>query len=182
MITAAAESLRRHGMAGTSFTEVLADAGAARGAIYHHFPGGKTELIACAVSQTGDGVSATLAALPQADDETQVIDAFLNLVRPIVEESAGGAGCAIAAVATEVAPGDTLQVAASNILEQWRVVLSAQLQRAGVNATRAGETATLLLATLEGTHVLCRASGTIAPFDRAAAALRDAFDQRTHAT
>ena len=37
--------MRRNGLAGTSFTEVLADSGAARGAIYHHFPGGKSELV-----------------------------------------------------------------------------------------------------------------------------------------
>ena len=50
--------------------------------------------------------------------------------------------------------------------------LTAHFVRAGSSSRRAGDLATLLLATLEGAHVLCRADGTIKPFDRAAAALR----------
>jgi AcrR family transcriptional regulator len=44
MIEAAALSLRTRGLAATSFTDVLAASGAARGAIYHHFPGARTTL------------------------------------------------------------------------------------------------------------------------------------------
>lgn len=181
MVTAAAESLRRHGLAGTSFTEVLAQSGAARGAIYHHFPGGKAELVTQAVEQTGENVSAALAALPQATDETEVIDSFLTLIRPVVEESTRGAGCAVAAITTAAAPGDPLQLTARCVFDQWRVELAHQLELAGASATRANETAALLIATLEGTHVLCRADGTITPFDRAAAALRAAFGARAAA-
>src|SRR3954463_2840697 len=90
MVSAAAESLRRHGMAGTSFTEVLTASGAARGAIYHHFNGGKAELIGEAVAVTGAGVTGALASLPEAAGEAVVVDAFLTLIRPVVQESAAG--------------------------------------------------------------------------------------------
>jgi len=172
MVAAAAESLRRHGVAGTSFTEVLAASGAARGAIYHHFAGGKAELIEEAVTLSGAGVTTALASLPEAGSEAEVIDGFLKLVRPVVRESAAGAGCAVAAVVTESAAQDPLQLASREVLDRWRKTLAAHFVRAGTSTRRAGELATLLLASLEGAHVLCRAEGTIKPFDRAAAALR----------
>jgi TetR/AcrR family transcriptional repressor of lmrAB and yxaGH operons len=175
MVVAAAESLRRRGLSGTSFTEVLADSGAARGAIYHHFPGGKADLVREAVAATGAGVSAALAALPDGPDEAAVVDAFLTLIRPVVLESVAGAGCAIAAVVSESAPGDALQVSSGEVLEEWHGTLAAHLKRAGAPAKRAAGLATLLLTTLEGAHILCRAAGEIRPFDRAAAALRQSL-------
>lgn len=172
MVAAAAESLRRNGLAGTSFTEVLADSGAARGAIYHHFPDGKSELVEDAVTLTGARVAGALSALPKADSEPEVIDAFLELVRPVVLESAAGAGCAVAAVVNESRPGDALQLSSREVLGRWRSLLTTHLRQAGASRRRANEVAALLLATLEGAHVLCRAAGDIEPFDLAAAALR----------
>ena len=44
MISSAAALIGAHGLSGTSFSDVLADSGAPRGSIYHHFPGGKRQL------------------------------------------------------------------------------------------------------------------------------------------
>src|SRR4051794_1542815 len=98
MIDAAVESIRRHGVAGTSFTEVLTHSGAARGAIYHHFPGGKADLTQTAMRAHGAGVVAALGAV-QGSTPRAVVDSFLELVRPVVVESAAGASCAVGAVA-----------------------------------------------------------------------------------
>src|SRR5262249_52728878 len=97
MIDAAIEALRRRGVAGMSFTDVLRDSGAARGAIYHHFPGGKAQLIAEAAARNGEEVRASLAALP-TDDPLAVVTAFLDAVRPVLAASTTGGGCAIAAI------------------------------------------------------------------------------------
>ena len=45
----------------------------------------------------------------------------------------------------------------------------------------ASDVAQLMIATLEGAHVLCRAAGSIAPFDSAARALRAAASRRSAA-
>ena len=113
-----------------------------------------------------------MAALPPVDTEAKVIDAFLELVRPVVLESAAGAGCAVAAVVNETLPGDPLQAGSREVLDSWRTSLATHLRQAGATRRRADQVATLLLTTLEGAHVLCRAAGDIEPFDRAAAALR----------
>src|SRR5258707_9718985 len=98
MLEAAVEALRRRGVAGMSFTEILATSGAARGAIYHHFPGGKTQLVAEAAALNASEVRSRFEALP-ATDSRQIVRDFLALVRPVVLESTTGSGCAVAAVA-----------------------------------------------------------------------------------
>ena len=72
MVDAAVSALQRHGVDGMSFTEVLAASGAARGAIYHHFPGGKAQLVAEAAARNGDDVRAHLAGLPAPTPQATV--------------------------------------------------------------------------------------------------------------
>ena len=46
MIEGALSLLAKQGLQATSFSEVLKLTGAPRGSIYHHFPGGKDQLVA----------------------------------------------------------------------------------------------------------------------------------------
>ena len=178
MIQAAAESFRRRGLAGTSFTDVLAASGAARGAIYHHFPDGKAQLAREAVSWFGAGVTARLAALGDVGDDdlatpAQVVDRFLTLVRPVVGESAECMSCPVAAVTLESTRGEGhLLAAADDAFAAWAAELARLLIRAGLAPDEALALGTLMVMTLEGAQVLCRAAGSLEPFDRAAAALR----------
>lgn len=171
MIEAAVRALQRHGLAGMSFTEVLADSGAARGAIYHHFPGGKNELAAQAAARNGDDVRTHLAALP-AGDPLELVTAFLAAVRPVLAASADGAGCAVAAltVGNTQHDGDSIglrQLAAATF-RTWTSALVDRLTTAGLPTRDAEDLATTLLTLLEGAHVLCRAAGSLEPYDRAA--------------
>lgn len=119
MVDAAVEALQQRGAAGMSFTDVLAASGAARGAIYHHFPGGKAQLVAEAAALNGHQVRAHLATLP-ANDPLAVVNAFLGAIRPVVAASATGSGCAVAAVTVGPEAGsDALRKVASTIFASW---------------------------------------------------------------
>jgi TetR/AcrR family transcriptional regulator, lmrAB and yxaGH operons repressor len=168
MIEAAVEGLRRRGVAGMSFTEVLDASGAARGAIYHHFPGGKTQLVAEATRINASEVKDRFAGL-QADTPVELVRSFLETVRPVVGASATGSGCAVAAVALGADATDPgLQHVAHEAFSSWNGALAERLTSAGVPAGDATALATTLLILLEGAHVLCRAAADIAPFDDAA--------------
>ena len=52
-----------------SFTEILDASGAARGAIYHHFPGGKTQLVAEAAAASDELRQVADAALASWTDQ-----------------------------------------------------------------------------------------------------------------
>lgn len=167
MIEATVSALQRHGVAGMSFTDVLRDSGAARGAIYHHFPGGKLQLVAQAAQLNGLQVRQALADLP-AESPAAVVSAFLELVRPVVRASAAGGGCAVAAVTVGDGLESGLRQIADSAFSSWAQQLAERLQAAGLESDRARDLATTLIVLLEGAHVLCRASGNIEAFDSAA--------------
>src|SRR5215470_15909015 len=120
MIAEAVRSLQHDGAEGMSFTDVLSASGAARGAIYHHFPDGKSQLVAEAAADNGNEVRALLARLP-AESPAAVVRGFLALIRPVVEESAGGSGCAVAAaaMASSAHDHDRLHQAAAAAIGSW---------------------------------------------------------------
>src|SRR5579859_6681550 len=135
MIEATVEALQRQGVAGMSFTDVLAASGAARGAIYHHFPGGKAQMVAEAAALNGQDVRARLAALP-ADSPSAVVEAFLAAVRPVVGASAAGGGCAVAAVTVRAGAGDdndALRQVAANAFASWAGQLAERLTTVGLS-------------------------------------------------
>ncbi|MDX6353512.1 MAG: TetR/AcrR family transcriptional regulator, lmrAB and yxaGH operons repressor [Streptomyces sp.] len=174
MIAAAVGLLQRHGLAAMSFTDVLAESGAARGAIYHHFPGGKQQLALEAAERNGADIRGYLHALPDGTPR-EVVAAFLGDVRPVVAASAEGGGCAVAAVTvdggTGVADQGGLREVAAAAFTGWTAELATKLTAAGLDPARAADLATLMITTLVGAHTLCRAAGSVDPFDRAAAAL-----------
>ncbi|MFE6868165.1 TetR/AcrR family transcriptional regulator [Kitasatospora sp. NPDC057692] len=178
MIGAAIGLLQRHGLAAMTFSDVLAESGAARGAIYHHFPGGKQQLALEAARRHGEDVRGYLRELP-AHTPREVVEAFLGSVRPVVQASAEGGGCAIAAVTVDggaaIADQGGLCAVAAEAFAGWEGELAGKLAEAGMGSAQAAGLATLMIATLEGAHVLCRAAGSVAPFDRAAEALLSAL-------
>ena len=166
MVEATIAALQRHGVAGMSFTEVLRDSGAARGAIYHHFPGGKAQMVAEAAARNGHDVRAHFAELP-ADTPRAVVEAFLAGIRPVAEASTTGGGCAVAAVTIEGEADDgTLREVAAGAFASWIDQLTERLTTSGLPPRDAADLATTLITLLEGTQVLCRAAGNLEPFDR----------------
>jgi TetR/AcrR family transcriptional repressor of lmrAB and yxaGH operons len=171
MIDATVTALQRRGVAGMSFTDVLASSGAARGAIYHHFPGGKTQIVTEAAARNGQDVRAQLAALP-AGSAVTVVEAFLAAVRPVVAQSAAGGGCAVAAIAMAAGADadDALRQVAASAFAGWIGQLAERLAAAALPRGEAVDLAATLVTLLEGAHVLCRAAGTLQPFEQAARA------------
>ncbi|MEV7025776.1 TetR family transcriptional regulator [Kitasatospora sp. NPDC093558] len=170
MIEATVTALQHRGVAGMSFTDVLAASGAARGAIYHHFPAGKAQLVAEAAERNARDVSAHLAALP-AGSPLEVVEAFFDLVRPVVADSAAGSGCAVAAVTIGTGSADddaSLRRIASTAFTAWADRLAERLSAAGLDPDAAGGLAATLITLLQGAHVLCRAAGDLAPFEQVA--------------
>src|SRR5438270_12702315 len=97
MVSSAAELMGSRGMSGTSFTDVLEHSGAPRGSIYHHFPGGKAELIVEATRYAGDFIAAGMAAAQESGDPVAALHAFTAWWRGVLTESRFEAGCPVVA-------------------------------------------------------------------------------------
>jgi TetR/AcrR family transcriptional regulator, lmrAB and yxaGH operons repressor len=167
MIQRAAVLLAKKGLQGASFSEVLAASGAPRGSVYHHFPGGKEELVLAAVVAAGEQAMAVLQTL-DGKPAVEVARTFLDLWRTVLVRSNFGAGCAIVAV-TIAAEAPALRQSAAEIFQKWRRRLAELFVNGGVPAARAPAIAATLLAACEGAVILSRAEQSFEPFDQVAA-------------
>src|SRR5207245_11765091 len=77
MVRSAAPLIRRQGLSRASFADIVADSGAPRGSIYHHFPQGKDQLPTEAIRATpawAMSKQGTSASTTPADDSECLSD------------------------------------------------------------------------------------------------------------
>ena len=166
MIASTALLLREQGYTGTSFGDVLEHSGAPRGSIYHHFPGGKAELVEDAVEFSGDWTRGLIERAAGDGEPVAALRAFADFWRRTLEQSDFRAGCPVVAVAVEVhdeAP--QLTAAAAAVFASWHELLTGMLRRSGVPRARSKRVAHLVVAGIEGAVVLCRAERDTRPLD-----------------
>ncbi|HEY8860975.1 MAG TPA: TetR/AcrR family transcriptional regulator [Candidatus Limnocylindria bacterium] len=169
MVRSAASLIRTRGVSATSLADVLADSGAPRGSIYHHFPRGKDQLAGDAVGWTSQRVLAHQRAC-RATTAKGVLECFIDMWRQVVLASGGTAGCVVAGVAIDTAgetPGLIDVVRAT--FRSWIDLLSDQLAATGIPAKRASAIAVATVAGMEGALILCRAEGGVGPLETVAA-------------
>nr|WP_289738436.1 TetR/AcrR family transcriptional regulator [Streptomyces macrolidinus] len=179
MILSAAVLLREYGASATSIDRVLAHSGAPRGSVYHHFPGGRSQLIDEAVALAGDFIAGLIDAALRAEDPVAAVDAFFALWRDQLAESGFRAGCPIVAVAAET-NDDAPQLArsAAAVFARWQEALADLFVRHGVTEQRSRRLGAFIIAAVEGAVIMCRAEQSTAPLEAAAAEIHDLL---THA-
>jgi TetR/AcrR family transcriptional regulator, lmrAB and yxaGH operons repressor len=179
MICSAAALFGSRGLSATSFSDVLADSGAPRGSIYHHFPGGKKQLAEDAIGWTSEQVLAHLHACPSSSP-SGVLAWFIDLWRQSVQASAGSSGCPVAGIAIDTGSADNdLIGAARAAFTDWTALLAHQLQATGVPVPRARPIATAALAAMEGALILCRAERSSQPLEIIAEELMNLLPSQT---
>jgi TetR/AcrR family transcriptional regulator, lmrAB and yxaGH operons repressor len=172
MVQSAASLIRTRGASATSFSEVLADSGAPRGSIYHHFPDGKEQLEADAIRWTSERVLAHQRTC-RASTASGVLECFIDMWRQVVLASGGKAGCVVAGVAVDTMPdAEALMGVVRATFQSWVDLLSEQLRATGLPADRARRIALATLAGMEGALILCRAERSVAPLEAVAAELK----------
>ena len=169
MIEGALSLLAKQGLQATSFSEVLKLTQAPRGSIYHHFPGGKDQLVAEALKLSQKRTAASIEALDSSKPET-IVEGFFGLWRYLLTTYDYSVGCSAVAV-TVATNSDQLLERAEDIFETWQKVLTAKFIKAGLTPAQASSFATTLIAASEGAVVMARAAKNIAPFERVAGQL-----------
>ncbi len=154
IVFATAELFRRQGYNGTGLKQVVAEADAPFGSLYHHFPGGKTELGEEVIHSAGAFFQALVTAVYDEEKTTEAgVRAIFSGAAETLEATDYEDACPIATVALEVAStDDRLRAATATVFERWTVALT---DRIGDRAK-----ALAIITALEGAFVLCRASRT----------------------
>lgn len=167
LVAGAADMIRRRGLNATSVRELAKHAHAPLGSTYHYFPGGKTQLATEAVTFAGE-LTATLLARALENGPTEGLRAFLGMWRKIVVDTNFRAGCPVLAVSIEDLPDaeSAPHEAAAAAFSQWTSLLTASLRQHGADQDAAERTATLIVAAVEGSVVMCRAERSTRALDR----------------
>lgn len=158
ILAATAALFARRGYHGTSLKEVTRSAGATIGSLYHFFPGGKAELAAAVLAESGAAYQDLFELIAaDADDPVAAIGDFFDGAADTLAESDYADVCPIGSVAREVASTDDgLRLVADGVFRAWTAALAAHLERAGLAEAAAIELATTVIAALEGGFVLAR--------------------------
>lgn len=171
MVNGAMGLLARRGLQATSFSEVLAATGAPRGSLYHHFPGGKDQLVAAAVDQAGALLTDAMKSVAGAP-ALAVVARFVAIWRSVLTQSQCEAGCAVLAV-TVAADSAELLLHATAVFRIWRERLADLLRQGGLSAEQARRFAMVMIASAEGAVVLSRADQSLEPFEAVAQQLME---------
>ncbi len=173
LVSAMFDSLQRRGLHGVGLNELLAQARAPKGVLYHHFPGGKSELAVAAIDEAVEQLGAALRqSIATHGGLVPALRAWMGGARRQLERSGFERGCPLATVALESTSDDVaLQAALARAFEAIRTQLQTWLAEAGLPAPRAGVVATLIVAAYEGALIQARVAGSVAPMEATTEAL-----------
>jgi AcrR family transcriptional regulator len=174
-----AELFRRYGYTGTGLKQIVADANAPFGSIYHFFPGGKEQLGEEVIRRAGQMYFELFEAIvdPAPDPVTGIRDFFAGAAA-VLRETDYADACPIATVALEVASrNEPLRKATADVFNGWITGASARLTEAGIDRATARELAIFIIAALEGAFVLSRAMRSTEPVEQAAARAAAAVEE-----
>jgi AcrR family transcriptional regulator len=165
IIEKSAELFRRQGYSATGVKQIVNEAKAPFGSLYHFFPGGKEELGAETVRISGALYGQLVPAIfDPAPDIVTGVRTFFNAAADTLEESGYTEGCPIATVALEASgTSDSLREACAEVFESWIELGSDRFVRAGLDPATARELTIGMLAALEGAFVLSQAARSTEP-------------------
>ncbi|MEP7091856.1 MAG: TetR/AcrR family transcriptional regulator [Nocardioidaceae bacterium] len=165
MVDSAVALLRERSSAGVTIDAVLAHSGAPRGSVYHHFPGGRDDLIAEAVTRAGLHVSRHIQqAASSGATPTEVVRGFVEFWERMLIRTDCLAGCPVVALTVDAQTEDGPQISlVAEVFADWHRELTPVLLRAGADPERARRLATMLISAIEGAVLLCRAQRSTQP-------------------
>ncbi len=157
LVDATATLLRKQGYHATGLSEIVDEAGAPRGSVYFHFPGGKDELAVAALARSGEEWRVRIeTAVAGAKDLGAAIDAIIQVLADDLEASGWEHGCPVAAVALESISKPVRKAVVAHYTAWQDSVTEALVERFGMQRVLAAQLTTVSLAAIEGALLLSR--------------------------
>jgi len=169
IVEASAELFRRQGYNATGVKQIVTEASAPFGSLYHFFPGGKEQLGAETIRVSGARYGELIPMVfdPAPDLPTGVRWFFAGAAQHLVETDYEDA-CPIATVALEVSSvSEPMREACAEVFEGWITAATERFSAHGIGSAVARPLVIGMLAALEGAFVLARAQRSTEPLEAA---------------
>ncbi|WP_237741731.1 TetR/AcrR family transcriptional regulator [Tsukamurella sp. 1534] len=165
MLLSAVDLMRERGAAGVTIDAVLERSAAPRGSVYHHFPGGRAELVADALDLAGDSITALIEGA-SGEGAVEALRRFSAFWAGVLLESDFAAGCPVVSVAVGGSfEEEHLRPAVADTMGRWRDVFAAAMVTDGLDPRAAASLATVAIASIEGAIILCRVQRSVDPLN-----------------
>ncbi|MEV7543239.1 TetR/AcrR family transcriptional regulator [Streptomyces sp. NPDC089915] len=165
LVRTASRLMQHGGYESTPVKQLVREAGATLGSLYHFFPGGKQELAVAAIGH-GDGEFAgTLgAALDSDPDAARAIEAAAGVLADALAASDWRDGCPVTATALEsVGRLPELQEACARSFGNWQELVAAKLRASGIGEEDSRDLAVTVIAALEGAEMTAQVTRSRTP-------------------
>ena len=173
ILVATAELMRVKGFGAVAMKDVVAASGAPIGSIYHHFPGGKTQIAREALLDAGAAYGLLIPTLTAPyDDLGEAVEALFDQAATDMAQTGFANMCPVGSVAAEVADTvDDLREATAAVFSAWTAGGTAYFVARGLPEATAREVTVAVVAALEGAFILARALRDTAPLTAAGRAI-----------
>ncbi len=182
LIGATAGLLRERGYHGAGLSEILATSGVPKGSLYHHFPGGKSQLAAQSLHREGQRLVAGLQRfVDEADSVAAAVGRFCDYFAAELLSSDYRRGCPLATVALE--SGDLADDVHGELATAMTSMIDLVARCIAVESPGAPDPrglATEIVAAVEGALVLAKATRTTAPLETVRDRLVARIDAELH--
>ena len=184
IVQSSAELFRRQGFAGTGVKQIVAEASAPFGSLYHFFPGGKEQLGEEVIRWSGAIYGRLLDLFYKpGEDPVAATRNFFAAAAVTLRESDYADACPIATVALEVSStNEPMRRACADVFNSWVDSATDRLVECGLTRKRSRSLALMIVGSLEGAFVLSRALRSTEPVEvagaTATAAVRDAIAEQ----
>ncbi|TVT57842.1 TetR/AcrR family transcriptional regulator [Amycolatopsis rhizosphaerae] len=179
MLETAADLFHQQGYHATGLNQLVSAGGAPKGSLYFHFPGGKEQLAAEAVTVAAERLNERLKTLlAEAPDPGTAIERVVTALAEGLAASGFQRGCPIALVAMDAgATSEPIRGASCGGYASWQQTIAEYLEDRGTEAAQAEALSVIALSAIEGALLLARLNRDLAPLHTVGAHLRRTFTE-----
>ncbi len=158
LIHAAARLFHTQGYNGVGMNEILAEAKAPKGSLYHHFPNGKSDLALAAATMASDGMLRVIAAsFAEANTFKDGATTLCFKLAKLFDKSGHWAGCPVSATLFQDAANQEFRAQADHFYNGWITEVEDHADRFGLSREEATRKAEHLFMLIQGAWQLARA-------------------------
>lgn len=168
LVMVAATLFRQQGYSASSISDILSAADAAKGSLYHHFPGGKQDLAIAAARHSSQCV---LELMTECFERARIRNGcFYDGIQYLIEEIAllfeameSHELSPVSATLLNGASNETFRKEADSLFAEWKEAFITEGKRFGMAVDIVGYLGNKLLLLMEGAWVIARAVGHAGP-------------------